>query len=420
MQKKLIALAVAGLLSAPAFAQSNVTIYGTVDYGYTLQNRNVAHGVDSRQGVDSGISKASRIGFKVVEDLGNGLKVVGVLENGLAGDTTGVGILNGTARQSYAALAGGFGTVAFGRHYTPQHLFQSAVDPFAANGIGSSANVLSKDTRLSNLVAYISPSWGGFSFIAAYTNSYEGQENNENRGSHRAGYTIDQNTGTIVPTPAGYDYDLTDTRVIAFAPSFATGGLFVAANYHQAKFNEPDAPAEHLRVLEGYASYDFGPVKIGGLYGQRVTKDVDTRAVGGVKDDIKVSQLLIGATFKISANDAILASFSRRTVKTGDYADIPGLPLDKLKLDQWALGYEHSLSKRTTLYAQYVGQRQNNAQKIANERLEALDNAVGLGGVVSGLGGVVGYNSRSVSSSQDGIGGTGYRQGLAVGVRHDF
>ena len=33
MQKKLIALAVAGLVSAPAFAQSNVTIYGVADAG---------------------------------------------------------------------------------------------------------------------------------------------------------------------------------------------------------------------------------------------------------------------------------------------------------------------------------------------------------------------------------------------------
>ena len=34
MQKKIIALAVAGLVSGAAFAQSNVTIYGAVDMGY--------------------------------------------------------------------------------------------------------------------------------------------------------------------------------------------------------------------------------------------------------------------------------------------------------------------------------------------------------------------------------------------------
>ena len=33
MQKKIIALAVAGLVSGAAFAQSNVTVYGIVDVG---------------------------------------------------------------------------------------------------------------------------------------------------------------------------------------------------------------------------------------------------------------------------------------------------------------------------------------------------------------------------------------------------
>ena len=37
MQKKLIALAVAGLASTAAFAQTNVTIYGLVDYGYSYR-----------------------------------------------------------------------------------------------------------------------------------------------------------------------------------------------------------------------------------------------------------------------------------------------------------------------------------------------------------------------------------------------
>ena len=37
MQKKLIALAVAGLASTAAFAQTNVTIYGLVDYGYAYR-----------------------------------------------------------------------------------------------------------------------------------------------------------------------------------------------------------------------------------------------------------------------------------------------------------------------------------------------------------------------------------------------
>ncbi|MDR1228920.1 MAG: porin [Azoarcus sp.] len=378
MQKKLIALAVAGLVSVPAFAQSSVTIYGTLDYGYSVQNRNVAKGVSSRQGVDGNISKQSRLGFKVVEDIGNGLKVVGVLETGLVADNN--TLLKNDARQSYAALAGNFGTVAFGRHYTPQHLFTGAVDPFENNGLGAAGNALVKDKRLSNLVAYISPSWGGFSFIAAYTNSYEGNESNENKdGTH----------------------GLQDTRVWALAPSYTNGGLFLGLNYHQAKFNESNAPfdIEHLRVYEAYAAYDFGPVKVGALYGQRNT------AIGqsGI-DDIKLSQWLIGATWKITANDSLLVSYTNRRVKVDDAVG------DDTRLGQWALGYNHALSKRTALYARYAIQQQNRAQR----------DVIGEGHPVLGdLGGVAGYGPASVTADA-GFGGTGYRQGFGIGVRHDF
>ncbi|MBK7414258.1 MAG: porin [Dechloromonas sp.] len=83
MQKKIIALAIAGLASTAAFAQSNVTVYGVVDaaYIYThtnggdrLNNKaNEKHGNDFN-GIQSGQLTGSRIGFKGTEDLGNGLE----------------------------------------------------------------------------------------------------------------------------------------------------------------------------------------------------------------------------------------------------------------------------------------------------------------------------------------------------------
>jgi predicted porin len=394
MQKKLIALAVAALVSAPAFAQSNVTIYGTLDYGYSFQNRNIGtysyggvdaygndiwhhDGVSSRQGIDSGLSKANRLGFKGTEDLGNGLKLVFVLETGLTGDNG--PLLKNDARQSYAGLAGGFGTVAFGRHYTPQHIFTGTIDPFGKNGISSAGNVLAQDKRLSNLIAYISPSWGGFSFITAFTNSYDGNESNENKGGL-------------------HNYNLQDTRVWAFAPSYTNGGLFVGFNYHQAHFNEMTDGAildfKHLRVYEGYASYDFGPVKLGALYGQRNTKFGEHDV-----DDTKVKQWLIGATWKITGVDRLLVSYARRHVEID--GDVFG---DDAKLGQWALGYEHSLSKRTVLYAHYAHQTQNKGQRRDT------------GGAIQD---VMGYSQSGVGADAGGT-GSGYRQGIAVGLRHDF
>jgi predicted porin len=56
MQKKIIALAVAGLVSGAAFAQSNVTVYG----------------IRKAKSTDGG-QDGSRVGFKGTEDLGNGL-----------------------------------------------------------------------------------------------------------------------------------------------------------------------------------------------------------------------------------------------------------------------------------------------------------------------------------------------------------
>ena len=77
MQKKLIALAVAAVTSGAAFAQTNVTIYGNVDMGVMFRQGNngaVANG-QSQYDLQSAASQ-SHIGFKGVEDLGNGLKAV--------------------------------------------------------------------------------------------------------------------------------------------------------------------------------------------------------------------------------------------------------------------------------------------------------------------------------------------------------
>ena len=87
MQKNLIALAVAGLAALPAFAQSNVTVYGLVDMGYKWSGDNMDDRVSSRSALDSGMSAGSRLGFKGTEDLGNGMKAGFVLEQGLNLDT---------------------------------------------------------------------------------------------------------------------------------------------------------------------------------------------------------------------------------------------------------------------------------------------------------------------------------------------
>ena len=145
MQKKIIALAVAGLASTAAFAQTNVQIYGIFDYGYSYRWDSLTNGaVDSNSAFNGGQASGSRLGFKGTEDLGNGLKAVFLFEQGLSVDTSSgassgaittattaaaydasnndgkTGSNNSTyTRQAYAGLTGNFGTLIGGRLYTP-------------------------------------------------------------------------------------------------------------------------------------------------------------------------------------------------------------------------------------------------------------------------------------------------------------
>jgi len=380
MQKRFIAVAVASLLAAPTFAQSSVTMYGTIDYGFvSLGSSSRDHATPAgnkkyatRNAIDSGISKSNRFGFRGSEDLGNGLKAVFVLEQGLNGDT---GSLwnSSQARQSYAGLAGNFGTVTLGRQHTPQHNFTIAVDPFRKNGLGTTANVLMQDKRLSNLAAYTSPSWGGFRFVLGYTLNASDNENIENNG---------------------------DTRVWAIAPSFTMDKLFVAANYHAAKLNHAHNHGGALNnksvfnVLDLYGSYDFGFVKLGSTIGRRTTK----KDVIAPNKDSKLTQWMIGATFKVSPSDSILTSYSRASENKLD-------DNGARRISQFAVGYEHALSKRTVLYSQFAMQSHNKAFKDAGAfYTHRHDSTVGSPAC---------SNLSSVCSPL-------YRRGFTAGFRHDF
>jgi predicted porin len=60
MKKSLIALAVFGVVSGLASAQSNIAIYGVVDVGVSHDS----NAVGSTTAVNSGILNGSRLGFK--------------------------------------------------------------------------------------------------------------------------------------------------------------------------------------------------------------------------------------------------------------------------------------------------------------------------------------------------------------------
>jgi GBP family porin len=147
MNKKLIALAVAGALAAPVIASAqgtNVTIFGRVQQEYSgvaSGNNGGSTGDQSYQGGLNDNARSSRWGLQISEDLGRGLKAIARLEQGI---NTGSGTAN-TPREQWVGLSSAqWGDVKFGRVQSPFKDFAGGmtIDPFAyttlqANGAGA-------------------------------------------------------------------------------------------------------------------------------------------------------------------------------------------------------------------------------------------------------------------------------------------
>ena len=136
MQKKLIALAVAGIASGTAFAQSNVTIYGIADMSYVNYSDANANGVGSTHQINSGQWKTSRFGLKGSEDLGNDLSAIFQMEFAMKMDVNNEPI---TQRPSWVGLRSkSLGEIRAGNHNTfEDDLLVAASTMFEYNTVAS-------------------------------------------------------------------------------------------------------------------------------------------------------------------------------------------------------------------------------------------------------------------------------------------
>lgn len=163
------ALALCGALAAPAYAQSNVTLYGLIDAGVERLNHTSAGGGITRMPSIAG-SAASRWGLRGSEDLGDGLKAVFTLESGFGSDN-GAFQQGGRAfgRQAFVGLSGGWGTVSLGRQYSMLFPGAANTDIFLAQIYGAGAfDTYLAGPRLDNALAYLGK-FGGVTLGALYS-----------------------------------------------------------------------------------------------------------------------------------------------------------------------------------------------------------------------------------------------------------
>ena len=301
MQEKLIALALTGLLAAPACAQSNVTVYGLADVGVGYGKA----GDNTFTGIIDGVMAGSRVGFRGTEDLGNALKAVFVLEQGFNVGTGAPGSTRQFHRQAWAGLQGSFGTIGLGRQYAPGYNFSakySAGVPgtvygsqaFLGNAIPGATIHPGTDARWDNSLSYKLGKMGGLIGEAIY--SFQASQSGDQRN---------------------------DDDRMGLGLGYAAGPVDVGAVYHHSRRAD-----ESLKEFYLGASLSLGAAK---LYA----------SFQNAKEDAVVDAKLVylGAAIPLGKG-SIHGDIARLTDDLGDDNDSTSI----------SLAYTHGLSKRTTLY----------------------------------------------------------------------
>lgn len=342
MQKKLIALAIAGL-SGAAFAQSsNVTIYGVIDSTFDFisvgdgQTGVPAKGTPNFNRVQS---NGSRLGFKGTENLGNGMSAFFQFESNAKFDAGG-GL--DTGRDSFLGLKGNFGTVKMGNFSGPNRDLAGKLDVVIhSDGIGDNSALLGKlggrakyfDDRYKNSIAYITPNFSGFEGTLQYQ-ANENKDETPNKGINSSLYEL------------GLKYDNGPIFVgVAYGKLNENNEIFITppstTKNNNSTFNVgSDADATEIRVG---GSYKFGDASVRALYARTKSEGSD--------GELKQNVWGVGGTYNVTANGKVLAQYYRAADVDGS---LGATDLSDTGAKFWVLGYEHSLSKRTTLIAHYA------------------------------------------------------------------
>lgn len=355
MQKKIIALAVAGLVSGVAFAQTNVTVYGVIDQSYTYSKsdngiKGVFSGTNKFSGLKDGGMSGSRFGFKGEEALGNGLKAIFTMEYGKDSDNNS-DVTDFYVRQAFVGLSNNFGTLTLGRQYNAasdvygQNSSNGAVNAQPVNVfqgvLGSQIRSQGGSARQDNVIKYVSPTFSGFSARADYAFGETGKTNTT------------ANNGNIATLA-----DTTDNGRYSIAGSYANGpfGVDVAyagqsdvrSNYAtNAVTGAYTTLGQGENINEWYIGgrYDFKIVKLFASY-----QDMDNKTdVVNANTGSKMWQ--VGLSAPVGAKGTVMVEYAKIDFEDGNYARTA---TKTAKLDGgnsgWGIGYTHALSKRTTLY----------------------------------------------------------------------
>jgi len=354
MNKKLMAVAVAGALAAPAmaFAQaSTVQLYGSlnVEYGFLSQADGVTAAATpyGRPSVDAFNSGASYVGVKGEEKIGGATSVWFQCESRarLGVDTAKGQAVDGfCGRNTALGLKGSFGNLFFGRWDSPLNLAQDGgrgglLQTTGWTGVerlllgdGGGAFAFDFARRNPNSVNYNTPSFNGLTGSFQYTSTNDGLST--------------ASVATLVGKKG---------RAVSMAADYVSGPLTASLAYTKHDDNQAAAAFDGARDkawLIG-ATYTFGPFKVGMIY-----TDLDGKAGTALAPtSVERKNWSLGAAWKITGPGTLRAGY----VVAGDYKGTAFTGVTDTGAKAYNVGYSHSLSKRSTTSIYY--------SKVDNDRL---------------------------------------------------
>jgi predicted porin len=334
MQKKILVLAVAAAISSPVFADSEVSIYGKVDMGFAVTD----NGAISTTQVSSQVTK---LGFKGAEDLGDGLSAIWQIEQQIDIDAAGSSVGNSThttfaGRNSFGGLKGGWGTVLLGHNDTPFKIATRKLDVFGdqlpdnrnlMGGYAKSSQGGLHDVRAADEVVYFSPDMSGFSAAGSYI---AGAETADTAGQTKAsGYSL-AGMYSAGPLYAALAYQ-----------EFKGGSANSMAGTSSSAYIKSLADGEKVKAWRLGVGYTLDALQINAVY----DKTSDNLGTGGA-DKYGTKAYYLAGVYSFGNDDVKLAYTH--------VSDLAGPSSANTGAKQLAIGYDHNMSKRTKIYAQYT------------------------------------------------------------------
>ncbi|MGB5649653.1 MAG: porin [Sedimenticolaceae bacterium] len=339
MNKKLLAAAVVAAVAASPAAFADSTVYGKLhtSLDYTDFDQKGDEDLDRITGGSWKVqSRASRLGFKGSEDLGNGLKAIYQIEFGI--DSTGGEQQNTstgftTQRNTFVGLSGDWGTALVGRHDTPMKMaFYASGNEVLGDSIidlnaGTSLIGVFQEVRASNAIAYVSPNFSGFTVVGAIVPGEEIET---------------PLTGPADPyQPKGKEARDGLADHYSLGAMYSGNGLKVSGGYenldNQAGGVSARAANNDMKTWQLGGTYTWNNLQVGGEY--QNTTDYDF-----VDNQDYYAWALTGKY--TMGNNAIMAVYTNS--ETSPDVD------PKTKTWGWGLAGEHNLSKRSKVYAAYA------------------------------------------------------------------